>query len=433
MENEKSIYFSLDEARRELQKRRSDRKLMEKIQADLGEQMWPIFKGEPMGVLTKYLPSPDNSLTFFTQMARYVGTQPIVLEFLGDKFVSFNEEKKGLGRLRVKNEKGDKFTVDIIDFKTSENKKISEIMTKTGESLVDFHHNLLKKFRYDVKFEDSTSWLREAGKKIDYYKYLLHFVAHGVLFEYYTEEDEREKVFVRNIVLPNIEKIYNKYGIKPLIIKLYPEKQTKEEDFYWWSYPSNMNDYIMEYANANGLSLNNLYFDSNEISSEEGIDKSICEIEDPDVLFSRVVAISERLISDYYGYYVGIPSKEIKQEAGTNPQLAKTNLAYRIVEKYFGKVVAEKAKKYFLESIADSGISDKLFEVVVAENNTKLIDLLLSLGLVASDIDARRKIKQGAVQINKQKVDDKERILTRGDDDAIVRVGKLGFIKIKFK
>ena len=427
----KEVYFSLDAARAELAKRRQNGQLMKKIEADLGEQKWPIFKDRPMGVLTKYLPSPDNSLTFFIQMARYIGVTPIVLEFLGDKFVLMNEEKKGLGRLRVFSPGGEKFTVDIVDFKLNENKKISEVMTKTGESIVDFHHNLLKEFGCDVVFEDSTAWLREPGKKIDYYKYLLNFVAHGVLFEYYTEEEEHEKIFVENVFMPNLEKIYQNYGLKPLIVKLYPENQDEEEDFYWWSYPLSINNRILDYAKKNQLSLKKISTSKLESADERKLDKSVKEIQDPEVMFNRIVAISDKLALNYLSFYVGAPTKEIKKESGTKPLELKMKVAFEVVKKYFGEKEAEKAKKLFLTNVAEKGAPVKLFEVVF-KDNTNLASLMIAADLVVDEINWNQKIKQGTVWVNGQKEKDRKRILIQQDDGAIIKIGRFGLARIKF-
>jgi hypothetical protein len=430
MEDKNKIYFSLDEARAELALRRQDMQLIKKVETDLGDQKWPIFKDKPMGVLTKYLPSPDNSLTFFIQMAHYVGVVPIVLEFLGDKFVLLNEEKKGLGRLRVFSPVGDKFTVDLVDFKANENKKISEVVTKAGEPIVDFHHRLLKEFGSDVELEDSTEWLRKPGKKIDYYRYLLNFVVHGVLFEYYTEEDENEKTFTREVFFPSLEKIYQNYGLRPLIVKLYPENQNEEEDFYWWSYPLNINNYILDYAKKNQLPLKNISAIRLENNKARKIDENISAIEDPEVMFSRVMAISDKLILDYFKFYVGIPSPEIKRESGTKPQDLKLKLAHEIVRKYFGEAGAEKTKQNFLKAMEERGIPDKLFEITF-ENNIKLASLLIETGLVADEINWNQKIKQGSVWINGKKEENRKRVLIQEDDNAIIKIGRVSFIRIR--
>lgn len=431
MEDKGKIYFSLDDARSELAARRQDKQLMKRIEADLGGQKWPIFKDKPMGVLTKYLPSPDNSLTFFIQMARYIGVVPVVLEFLGDKFVLMNEEKKGLGRLRVFSPNGDKFAVDIVDFKSNENRKINEVVTKTGESIVDFHHGLLKEFGCDVELEDSTAWLREPGKKIDYYKYLLNFLVHGVLFEYYTEEDENEKIFVRDVFFPSLEKIYQIYGLRPLIVRLYPENQDEEEDFYWWSYPLNINNYILEYAQKNQLSLKKILPDRISNKNERKIDENIKNIQDPEIMFSRFMAISDRLLLDYFRFYIGAPTKEIRKESGTRPLEFKIQLAFEVVRKYFGEMEAEKARQNFLKFVTEKGVPDKLFEVFFSEN-TRLATLLISADLVVNETDWNQKIKQGSVWVNGQKEKEEKKLLIQGNDGVIVKIGRLGFVRIKF-
>lgn len=428
MRSRTNIYVSLDEAREELNRRRNDAELIQRVEADLGDQIWPIFKDLPLGVLPKYLPSPDNSFTFFIQMAHYIGTVPIVLEFLGDKFVLLNEEKKGLGRLRVRLRNGEKYTVDIVDFQENENKKINEVFTKTGESLVDFHHNLLKKFGHDVKLEDSTSWLREAGKKIDYYKYLLNFVVHGVLFEYYTEEDEYEKVFVRDVVLPNIEKIFNNYGLKPLIIKLYPENQNGEEDFYWWSYPLDINDYIIEYAKAHNFSLKPLKIEESEKKKEKKIDNAIASIKDPDEMFQEALTIQDKLTLDYFKYHTDVRmTEEMKNEIENNPQEARFKLAYEIVKKYKGEAEAEKSKNYLLKMVPG-----EILEVGVIKEKIKLVEFMVLSGLAKSNSDARRIIQQDGLKINEKHESNWQLFLTKYDTSSVLKVGKFKVVKIKF-
>jgi hypothetical protein len=134
-------------------------------------------------------------------------------------------------------------------------KKLSECVLKTGEKLVDFHHNLFKVLGYWVDFLENSKWFHDIGKASDYYYYLLlHFVAYGVLFDVFqTEEDETEDVFTNKVVLPALEKIEQIFGVKPLVIRLYPKNQTDEEDFYWWCYPPAANKRIIEYVKENQL------------------------------------------------------------------------------------------------------------------------------------------------------------------------------------
>ena len=256
-----NLHLSLDVAREELQKRWGNIELRKKIEEELDEDFWPEFKDKPRGMLGRCLPSPDNGFTFFYQMAKYVGTEPLAIEYMGDMFVSVNPEKKGLGRLSLYGEKGEKFQVDIMNFHDNEKKKVCQVILKSGEKLIDFHYNLLKFSGYEIKLKDLTEWIKGQGKKPQdfYYKYLLHFVAHGVIFENFEAfmDDEKGIKFLRDFIAPIIDRIEKKFGLRPLVIRLYPdpESQDKEEDFYWWCYPPYINEHLIQYSKDNNLPL----------------------------------------------------------------------------------------------------------------------------------------------------------------------------------
>ena len=135
-------------------------------------------------------------------------------------------------------------------------KKLSEIIIKTDELLVNFHHNLFRISGYSMDGLDNSQWFQQFGNASAYYYfYLLHFVVHGVWFEniepYY--EDGSTSDFILNVTYPAIQKIEEKFGVRPLVVRMYPLNQNVEEDFYWWSYPKNVNDWIVKYAKENNL------------------------------------------------------------------------------------------------------------------------------------------------------------------------------------
>jgi len=248
------IHISHDEARAELKKRWNNAELKSAIEKELGENFMPQFAERPRGVSFRQVITPDNGLPLFFQGAKYVGTDPLVLEFHDDMFVSFNEDKKGMGRLRVTLEDGAKATVDIMDFHANEKKKLGECVLKTGENMIDFHYKLMEVSGYDPEIFDNSKWLERFGRATAYYyPFFLHFVAHGVLFENVEsyEEGDSGSPMIRDVTTPAIQKIEGKFGIRPLVVRMYPQDQTEEEDFFWWDHPKNVNEYIIEYAKKN--------------------------------------------------------------------------------------------------------------------------------------------------------------------------------------
>jgi hypothetical protein len=254
----KDIYISLDEAREEIKKRWGNTELKKAVENELEDNLIHKFNKKMRAVLWRQLQSPDTGFTFFEQCAHFINSEPLALEYIGDKFVTVNDEKKEMGRLHLFLEDGFRARVNIIDFVSNENKPIKDIITTTGESLVDFYHKVTKVSEYKVELQDLTDWCNKIGTAADYYyPFLLHFVAHGVLFEtFLSGEGDYYSDFTEKIVIPNILKIREKFGLKPLIVKLYPEDQDSKEDFYWWSFPPHVNEYLIRYAEAHNLLFN---------------------------------------------------------------------------------------------------------------------------------------------------------------------------------
>lgn len=262
MDDHLIINLSLDEARAELAKRWKDVELKARVTKELGANFLPEFADNPRGVLFRQLCSADNNFHFFYQCSNYIGGNPLILEYLDDIFVHFNDAKMGLGRLRVTLEDGTPATVDIMNFHENEKKKLRDVVIKAGGGIVDFHHNLFEVSKYKVTILENSKWFKSIGKASEYYYFLLlHFVAHGFLFETFltkenltTQEDyEKECGFTKNIVIPALERINENFGLSPLIVTSFPMNQTSLEDFYWYCYPPHINDYIVEYAREHNL------------------------------------------------------------------------------------------------------------------------------------------------------------------------------------
>lgn len=250
------IYFSLDEARVELARRWDNRELRVAVETELGKWFNPAFGEKPRGVITRQILSPDNGFIFFHHLSNYVGGCPFSWEFHGDYFARCNKEKKGWGELHTAEEG----LVKIISMTASNQKPLKDVVTLMGEPLVNFHRRLLNLSGYPIEQKDMTAWFRGIGKPVEYYYYwLLHFVAHGVLFEnFQTDSDPKEALFTSGVVLPNMRNIEAKLGLRPLVVRLYPENQSDEEDFYWWCYPPRLNEYIVKYALDNNIPMQKL-------------------------------------------------------------------------------------------------------------------------------------------------------------------------------
>jgi len=243
-------YLSLDEARHEIHKRRHCIELIQSVEDFLLGRFLPGLGKQPKAALIRSVLSPDVGFEFFLYCSKYVGLPPLFAEHSNDLFIGLSEEKLGLARLRLTRTDQTKVLSDIVDFKAFHGKMIPDVRVLSGDSLIDFHHDLIAFAGHDISIENVSSYFHSFGKPSDYYPfYLANFIAHGILFENFDcDETTREFDFTRDVVVKSLETVRNTFGVYPLIVRLYPENQTDEEDFYWWTYPKRINSFLLDFG-----------------------------------------------------------------------------------------------------------------------------------------------------------------------------------------
>lgn len=198
-----------------------------------------VFQGEKKAVLFRQLVTPNFEVIRFLNIVPSA-LKPMFLEYHEDKYTSNNEWKYFLGKISFHQglHKNGVIQVSknrIIDFHESDGKKISEIVTHWGQSLIKLHHDLFHHWnnnKHDVIFFDVSDWLSQKKAK-DYYELVLcAFIKHGILFENFMLESRKEKAFIKNVFLPAFMKVWVKTGYKPLIVSLEPT--TLEGEKFWY-------------------------------------------------------------------------------------------------------------------------------------------------------------------------------------------------------
>jgi len=115
-----------------------------------------------------------------------------------------------------------------------------------------------------------------------------------------------------------------------------------------------------------------------------------------------------------------------------NPRDAKIKLAYEIVKIYHSEQEAVKAQEFFINTFSNKELPNDIAEARVADGEN-IIDFMVKIDFAQSKGDARRKIEQGGVSIDGDKVVVSELVLTKDlFNGKILKVGKKNFIKIIF-
>ena len=154
-------------------------------------------------------------------------------------------------------------------------------------------------------------------------------------------------------------------------------------------------------------------------------------------MFGKLMSISDQLMWRYFELLSFRPTTEIEGlkkdiAEGVNPRDIKFQLAAEIVTRFHSKDAADKAQEDFIKLHRQHEIPEDMPEVpVTADENGSvwLGRVLTATGLVSSTSEAMRKIGEGAVRIDGEKVTSKDTNLNAGMT-YIISVGKRKFKKV---
>ena len=158
--------------------------------------------------------------------------------------------------------------------------------------------------------------------------------------------------------------------------------------------------------------------------------------EDPDEMFGKIMSISDDLMWRWFELLSFRPINEVNElkkevKSGMNPRDTKILLAEEIIERFHSKEDAENAKNTFLDRF-QKGAKPKDIETfsISLDDDIAIGNLLKESGLVQSTSEAMRLVKQGAVKINDEKIDDPKLSIEK-NQELLFQVGKRRFLKIK--
>ncbi len=156
----------------------------------------------------------------------------------------------------------------------------------------------------------------------------------------------------------------------------------------------------------------------------------------PEIMFGKLMSISDTLMWRYFELLSFRPLAEIAAlreaiAAGRNPRDVKFELAREIVARFHSPAAAEQAQRNFTARFQQGAVPADLVEktLTIGGPSAKLTGILKELGFVASASEATRKIQEGAVRVNQEKIASHAHELWAGNT-YVVSVGKRSFAKI---
>ncbi|MBS3964088.1 MAG: tyrosine--tRNA ligase [Methylomonas sp.] len=157
----------------------------------------------------------------------------------------------------------------------------------------------------------------------------------------------------------------------------------------------------------------------------------------PDDMFGKIMSISDELMWRYYILLSFKPMSDIEADKkacteGANPRDYKMALGLEIVTRFHGEGAAKQAVENFVARFQKGALPDEMphIRLDTASEGIAITNLLKDAGLTASTSEAIRMIKQGAVKIDGERVDDVKRVIAAGSRH-VYQVGKRKFAEIE--
>jgi len=159
----------------------------------------------------------------------------------------------------------------------------------------------------------------------------------------------------------------------------------------------------------------------------------------PDQIYGKTMSIPDNLIYDYFELAADVSGEELEEikrqldSDDVNPMDLKKRLAWKLVKIYHDSEKADKAQENFVKQFSRGEEPDEIPDLFIYfdENNEAwLPKVIKDSGVVKSNSQAIRLIKQGGIKINNEMVTDKDRKIS-GDKEIVIKIGKKNYFKIK--
>ncbi|MFK7993731.1 MAG: tyrosine--tRNA ligase [Granulosicoccus sp.] len=161
--------------------------------------------------------------------------------------------------------------------------------------------------------------------------------------------------------------------------------------------------------------------------------------DEPNDMFGKLMSIPDSIMWRYFELLSKKSNQEIEilkasVDGGANPRDIKYELGLELVETYHGPAAAESAKEAFIQRFRKGQLPEdlKTIDVLVGSEGKLIANVLVEAGLTASTSESYRMVKQGAVRIDGERIEDAKRVVTSGTE-SIMQVGKRRVARVSLK
>ncbi len=164
--------------------------------------------------------------------------------------------------------------------------------------------------------------------------------------------------------------------------------------------------------------------------------------EPPQEIYGKAMSVSDQQMWHYYELLTDLSAGQVQKlksevESGSlHPMQAKSDLACGLVSDFYSEAAAREAKEYFSRVVQQGEEPQEMptFPVRCSGKAVGLVDLIAQVDLASSKSEARRLIRQGAVSIDGEKIQEPTHKVDPSEKESFVlRVGRRRFGRIRLE
>ncbi|MFP4165954.1 MAG: tyrosine--tRNA ligase [Opitutales bacterium] len=164
-------------------------------------------------------------------------------------------------------------------------------------------------------------------------------------------------------------------------------------------------------------------------------DNHIAFTDSPKDMFGKIMSISDETMLDYYRLLLEADDEWIEAIKQRHPMDAKKHLASSLVGQFHSLKTAKHELEQFEQVFSRRELPDEMpvftwSELVGADDQAHLVDLMANTELFESKGSIRRLLQQGGVKLDGNKETDPNRAIARPQVEMVVQAGKRTFFKL---
>ena len=160
--------------------------------------------------------------------------------------------------------------------------------------------------------------------------------------------------------------------------------------------------------------------------------------EPPEVMFGKTMSIPDAVLPLYLRLVSEIEPQVVQQHIGAlergtvNPSTIKRELGRDIVRQFHGAAAAQAAEAAFDRIFVQHAPPEEVPQLVVEAARIGLVAAIVQAGFASSNGEARRLLRQGAVELDGQRIADEHATVAAGIP-GVLKVGKRRFVRLVFR